>query len=180
MKTFKHIPESHCLSTFCTTGQPLISRDIFIMETWKDISGYNGRYKVSNTGKVMSIKNGKSIILKPSIGTSGYYFVNLLQKSKDIHRIMANEFIGSVAGKYVNHKDLNKLNNNISNLELVSNRENSHHYFKIKGINEPGIQKIGEKYQVRLRINGIKTYFGRYDTINEAIEIRNKALIYKK
>jgi hypothetical protein len=148
-----------------------------LAEFWKDIPGYEGLYQVSNIGRVKSFITGKFI--KPSISTPGYYRLNLYKNKKpkgfDVHRLVAISFLGEKR-MYVNHKDLNKLNNNIENLEYTTNRQNSNHYHNSIGNKTPGIQKIGKMYQVRLRINGVKMYFGRYSSIENAIIKKDEIL----
>jgi hypothetical protein len=155
MKTFKHIPENHCLSTFSTTGQPLISRDIFIMEeVWKEVIGYEGLYQVSNLGKVKSIK--KNILLKPVFDKRGYNMVSLYingkGKTNKIHRIIAIAFIPNPENKpQVNHKDCNKNNNSVENLEWNTNRENIQHAYN-NGLKQSSIDRI-KKLKAKSVIN---------------------------
>lgn len=98
------------------------------MEKWKCIEGYLG-YEVSNKGNVRSWLNRRHKItdtwkiLSPRIDHNGYLFVNLYDnshnmKSIKIHRLVAQAFIEN-PNKYkqINHKDENKLNNNVNNLE---------------------------------------------------------------
>ena len=77
----------------------------------------------------------------------------------------------------VNHKDCNKLNNNIENLEFVTNRENSNHRFSFvkKSSKYSGVtwNKKNKKWQSQKMINGKRTYLGLYD--NE-IDAYNKYL----
>jgi len=147
------------------------------MEIFKEIKGYEGYYEVSNTGKIKSVRN--NIILKVGLNPAGYEHVNLQIEGKIetgmIHRIVAETFLQKTA-KYVNHKDSNKRNNNVENLEWVTNRENSYHFFQsVRGLT-PGVQKVGKKYQVRIRINGEKKCFGRFTTIEDAIIIRDNVI----
>lgn len=98
-------------------------------EEWKDIKGYE-HYMVSNMGNVYS--KIKGIILKPGDNGRGYMFVNLHKnktaKSFYIHRLVGDAFIKQVDGKpQINHKDCNKKNNHVENLEWVDNRENTDH-----------------------------------------------------
>lgn len=109
------------------------------MEEWRDVVGYEGLYKVSSLGRVYScertihykncsyIKKGK--ILKPSVGTHGYYYlilcVNSKQRVETVHRLVAKAFISNIENKkQVNHIDENKLNNKVDNLEWVTQQEN--------------------------------------------------------
>lgn len=98
---------------------------------WKDIKGYEGLYQISDDGHVRRLlKNGRT---KPVKNREGLYLsVSLSKKSKrrsyNIHRLVAEAFLDRPANAdEVNHKDGNKWNNDISNLEWVSQRENMLH-----------------------------------------------------
>lgn len=97
---------------------------------WKDIEGYEGLYKISNTGEVMALCNyrGKNHILKPQI-KGNYYQVGLRKNNKRkwflIHRLVAQSFIENPYKlPQVNHKDENKLYNNTygSRIETVKSK----------------------------------------------------------
>ena len=97
-------------------------------EIWKEIKDYEGLYWVSNLGHV---KNKHNKILVPEIRNS-YYSVNLskngVRTHKRIHRLVAEAFIpNSKKLPMVNHKDENKLNNNVTNLEWCDNTYNTHY-----------------------------------------------------
>ena len=104
-------------------------------EVWKDISGYEGKYQVSNTGKVRSLDynhTGKVRELKLKIDKYGYacikLFKNGCRKYITVHRLVAAAFIKNTSNSpQVNHKDGNKLNNCVQNLEWCSNKENIQH-----------------------------------------------------
>lgn len=115
----------------------------FIMEIWKDIKGYEGLYQVSNLSRVKSFvaikyKNAnynKEHIKKQSIGKRGYYAISVRKNGKlkllTVHRLIAFAFIPNPKDKpYINHKDGNKLNNDISNLEWATSSENNLHAYK--------------------------------------------------
>lgn len=99
-------------------------------EIWKDITGYEGLYKISNLGNVFSIRSNKTLI--PHSMGIGYLGVGLYTKSKGvnkkIHKLIADYFIPNPENKKcVNHIDGNKLNNNINNLEWCTSLENNRH-----------------------------------------------------
>lgn len=117
------------------------------MEIWKPIAGYEGMYAVSNYGRVKSIERtmphstfgewhiGERILKQTLAGPKGskYLLVWLhsgkgKQKSFRVHRLVAEAFLPKVEGKnIVNHKDFDKTNNKVSNLEWCTYLENTHH-----------------------------------------------------
>lgn len=112
-------------------------------EIWKDIKNYKGYYQASNFGRIRSVDryikqyNGYSYstriyrgkILKFTIGTRGYLKVVLQKQRKaktyNVHRLVAETFIPNPKNlPQVNHKDENKLNNSIDNLEWCTSKYN--------------------------------------------------------
>lgn len=99
---------------------------------WKDIKGYEGLYQVSDEGNIRRIyKDGKTKLLK-NRPSANYYTVCLSDKCQKktcaVHRLVAETFLDKPEGKTeVNHKDGNKLNNRVENLEWVTQRENCLH-----------------------------------------------------
>lgn len=106
-----------------------------INEIWKDIDGYEEKYKVSNLGRVKSINynsTGKEKILKPVKDKDGYLFVILSKKGKckrfSVHRLVAQTFIENPNNlPFINHKDENKTNNSVENLEWCDRRYNNNY-----------------------------------------------------
>lgn len=84
---------------------------------WGDITGYEGRYEVSLDGQVRSAKTKQ--IKSQRINKHGYYCVNLgTGNIHTVHRLVAKAFLENKSNlPCVNHKDENKLNNSVSNLE---------------------------------------------------------------
>jgi len=115
------------------------------MEIWKDIKDYENIYQISNLGRVKRLERKvidtlKRIytypekILTGDHSKSDYTKITLVKNRKNkvfrIHRLVAITFIPNLENKReVNHKDGNKLNNNIANLEWVSPSENIRHAF---------------------------------------------------
>ena len=100
-------------------------------EIWKDIKGYEGLYQVSNLGRVKSLKFDRELILKYRI-VENYNAVVLYANSKPkpwrVHRLVALMFIGNPnRAQQVNHKDFNRSNNCVENLEWCTAEENNNH-----------------------------------------------------
>lgn len=111
-------------------------------EIWKDIEGYEGLYQVSNLGRVKS----KRKMLKPIEGE--YKKVGLskngIQQTYYVHRLVAKTFISNPDNyTHVNHKDENKHNNLINNLEWCTNKYN---------INYGNAQDKKAKHQIRYKV----------------------------
>lgn len=118
----------------------------YTQEVWKNIDGFND-YMVSNLGRVKSFKQNKETILKGTIRIDGYVGVSLLnnndkQMNKQMHQLVAEAFItkpefnpdgSNINGILcVNHKDGNKLNNTVENLEWCDVTYNNRHAAKLK------------------------------------------------
>lgn len=94
---------------------------------FKDIKGYEGRYAITSCGKVWSYRSNK--FLKPQKDKDGYLVVDLVvnyqRKNYKIHRLVAEAYIPNPENKpQVNHRDENKENNCINNLDWMTGKEN--------------------------------------------------------
>ena len=95
-------------------------------------------YTITNKGEVINNHTGK--MLKPQANNKGYLRVGIGNKLKFVHRLVAEKYIPNPNNcSQVNHKDGNKFNNNVSNLEWVSNQQNRDHAIK------NGLHFCGEK-----------------------------------
>lgn len=130
-----------------------------VKEIWKDISGYENKYQISNLGNVKSmemklrVKGGvlrtkKEKILKPMLGKRGYLVVNLwedyIKKTATIHRLLMEHFVENPENKRcVNHINGIKTDNRLDNLEWATHTENNRHSWA-NGLNRSGnIGKTG-------------------------------------
>lgn len=139
-----------------------------MIEVWKDIKGYEGLYQVSNLGRVKSLKHLKEYFLTYRIEGKGYASVALFKgtvssrKSYKVHRLVADAFIPNPENKpQINHKDGNKLNNSVENLEWVTNQENIVHAYN-NGLIHPNPLKGEEAPQHKLTWEEVEYIRKRY------------------
>jgi len=152
-------------------------------EIWKDINGYIGLYQVSNLGNVKSLKRivkdsrlGTKFvserILKNRINSCGYYHVVLCkngnQKSRTVHQLVSESFLNHKPNGHklvVNHKDLNQLNNNVDNLELVTQRTNANQKHLKSSSQYIGVSylKRVDKWASYISIKGKKKHIGTFN-----------------
>lgn len=101
------------------------------MEIWKDCKGYEEKYQVSNLGRVWSVKGQK--YLKGTVSKSGFVYVHLTAangkyKKERLHRLVALAFLDNPNDlPQVNHKDEDKLNNCVDNLEWCDSKYNANY-----------------------------------------------------
>lgn len=116
-------------------------------EVWRTVVGYEGKYMVSNIGRVKSLVS--NCILN-QYDRNGYPHVglykNLKTKSLKVHRLVAVAFVGNPDNKpFVNHKDGTRNNNHVENLEWVTNQENRQHGIDLKGYEFTDARKAAVK-----------------------------------
>lgn len=95
-------------------------------EVWKDVKGFEGLYQISNLGRLKSFRKHKDGYILSQTNQKGWYFtVNLFKSdgtktTRRIHILVAQHFIGEIPiGWHVHHKDGNKQNNRVDNLEII-------------------------------------------------------------
>ena len=160
-------------------------------EIWKDIEGYEGLYQVSNTGQVKSLNyKGRGVVklLKQAINYNGYKRVSLYKDGKQkhyfVHRLVAMTFIPNPDDlPIINHKDENKTNNNVNNLEWCTHKYNNNYGTvkerlsestkgRYKGKNSPNAKPI-----LMYDIEG--NFIRRFDCIHDTNEYFGKEYAYK-
>ena len=100
-------------------------------EQWRDIDGYDGMYQVSDLGRVRSLKFGKVRVLRPGKTKDGYLRVDLYRNGKYkhslVHRLVAQAFIpnSDESKNQINHRNEDKTENRVSNLEWCSAQYNN-------------------------------------------------------
>ena len=129
---------------------------IKINEIWKPIKSLNNIYEVSNLGNVRSIdridklgRHKKGKVLSKKIFNTGYEYVSIFannkKQNKTIHRLVAEAFIDNFDSNLViNHKDGNKQNNCVNNLEVVTQKENIKHSWEHKLSKRTRCKKINQ------------------------------------
>lgn len=124
---------------------------------------YYDRYVVYCDGRVANSQTGK--FLSPGVQGKGYGTVQLYDgsspkspKSFLVHRLVAEAFLGDRPGMHVNHKNGNKLDNRLENLEWVTNQENIDHARKVLGKTGHGTAngrcKISPEMVLKIREKG--------------------------
>lgn len=145
-------------------------------EVWKEVKNTNGRYFISNMGRFKSLYGGKIRITIGSKDVFGYLRFHVNGKTIKAHRLVCEYFLDNFDSSLtVNHKDFDKTNNCIDNLELLTASENLNHYFvnirkevsssKTIGV---GFHKGINRWTARVLYNGERVSVGSYLTEKEA------------
>lgn len=134
-------------------------------------------YEIYQNGDVISLQSNR--IMKTQISNSGYVLIHLsnngFRKACTVHRLVATHFISNPENKIqVNHKDGNKLNNNVENLEWVTGKENMHHSI-VTGLFD------NARAKARIRMSEIGKKYAKQNTKNlleSNIKLRKPVLQY--
>jgi len=157
-----------------------------MQEIWKDIPQFEGRYKVSSYGRIMSLnfkRSGKSQELKPRKNSKGYTKV-LLPGGKNfyVHQLVAMAFLGHTPNGNtleVDHINENKSDNRLENLRILTTRENTSicSYATKNGL-PVGVnfRKNRGKFRSSIQINGKQTSLGSFTTSEEAGQVYQNKL----
>lgn len=170
-------------------------------EEWKEIKGFEGAYLVSNMGQVMSLlrpgtQHKEPVLRSLSLTHDGYVKIRLIGNGKDvtarIHRLVAEAFIPNPEGKEtVNHKDGNKQNNSVDNLEWADRHEQLQHAYAnnlkkpMKGENNPWakftenqISAIRQEYVRNSKEHGTVALGRKYGVSNATIGLIVRGVSY--
>lgn len=143
-------------------------------EKWKDIEGYEGRYAISSKGRLYSYRYKRIIV--PGETKNGYLVQGLCKDGRTklylIHRLVAQAFIPNPDNlSEVNHKDLDKKNNSVENLEWCSHIENSSHAirnghsgYRFEKGNDIGRRSKGNRRLTQEQVEEIRVRLSRGET----------------
>jgi hypothetical protein len=163
------------------------AQDTCKIEEFRDITDYEGSYKVSNLGRVKSLRRKREMILHPTYDISGYLKVsfhkNNSQKTKKIHQLVAISFLNHKPdGRevVVDHINNFKLDNRLENLRIVTARENCSKDRKNKYSKLTGVfwHKRMNKWNSSIYINKKQVHLGYFESEISASLSYQKALYY--
>ena len=136
-------------------------------EIWKEVSSAEN-YLVSNLGNVFSLKSKR--LMKKNVSNRGYERVTIKGKQVSVHRLICIAFLGENEDKtIVNHINGIKTDNRLENLEWVTCRENTMHYYSSIPLREIKL-KTCIRYEKWMYINGKNRSIGRFKTPEEAMK----------
>ena len=162
-----------------------------MQERWRDIEGYEGVYSISNLGNIRSKERAytnkrgdkrkyPSALIKPWLHKNGYYYVTLKNKgfkrNFTLHRLLAKAFIPTPDSRlHINHKDGNRSNFSLSNLEWMTIVENNRHQASYlrehQGWKKHLTRNKTIRYQCRINACGTHVSLGLFDTKQECQKV---------
>ena len=150
-------------------------------EIWKDVVGYEGRYEVSNLGRVRSLERivqhsvygqmpVSEKVLKAYDNNRGYLQVALYTDGKKkkhcVHNLVSETFLGHRRGigfeMVIDHKDRNPLNNNLNNLRIVTPRENVSYKRGSSKYTGVSYNVRSKKYDTVIKVKGKTVHLGSH------------------
>lgn len=146
-------------------------------EIWKDVQGYEGRYLISNTGKLKSYINNKEKLIKGHINPKGYLQYSLSWKLKNkvnnysAHQLIAQAFLGhKICGHelVVDHINDNPSDNRIENLQIVTTRFNTRKTQGKYSSQYKGVYLHRGKWKTQILIKEKLKFLGYFTTEHEA------------
>lgn len=148
------------------------------MEMWKDIVVYEGRYQISNMGRVKSLNyrnTNKECIMHPTIDDGGYlaviFYIHSKPKRYRVHRLVATAFLdNSDILPQINHIDADKTNNKTTNLEWCTSQQNIRHALD-NGLCENMLRAVEKQKKAIIATNIVFGIKMRFDSINEACRV---------
>ena len=153
-------------------------------EIYKDVIGYEGIYQVSNFGNVKCCKT--NLIKNYYLEKNGYYSITLrkngIGKTRKVHQLVAESFLNHKRcglKLVINHIDLDKTNNKVDNLEVITNRENCNRKHLKSTSKYIGVHwnTKDKKWKSVISINGKSKFLGYFITELEASEAYQEALL---
>lgn len=121
------------------------------------------KYEISEAGIVRNTKSGREV--KQFLGKDGYFRIQIAGKTRTVHRLVALNFVPADVGKdFVNHKDGNKQNNHVSNLEWCTRSENLKHAYD-HGLKNSNGMKNGRSKLTEKDVAFIRTHHVRRDNV---------------
>lgn len=140
-------------------------------EEWRDVVGFEGLYKISNKGRVMSIRSKTPLILNPQVNKAGYHRIAIhirpFAGHYMVHVWVARAFIPNPHNlPFVNHKDQNPSNNNVENLEWCTRLYNNTYGDALERAHTTRILHGITKYVLQYDLDG--RFINRYTSIYKA------------
>lgn len=154
------------------------------MEKWKNLKGFEGMYIISDKGRIFSIISNHMLTFKSSKGENKYIQADLVDKNGAygryyVHRLVAMTYIPNTGRlPEVNHKDGNKRNNCVENLEWVCHQDNVIHSYQELGHKKPYSLKPKPRIVKGVKVDNDKeiVYFRTVREAAEAVDVTESCI----